>query len=326
MPENFPNDPPGSADFNQQLEQLLNQARQHPPQSNERQQLVCQIVDVIRRSHKLCRPSNSKFPILQPIVRQISQDLQKQLLSDVDEEIDRYNLEHIKVSEWTNSLRYSALKKILTDERLKQIALAVKQTPADSNQRKVALNLLVEAIQIANRFCHPRSSLPPGVYEYVYQEAFQTTIAEICQKIDNYNPEHEVMAWVNGLLGWRFLDESNKYMKQGITRLPTNQPYLVINLNEPDTLERFWRKDEALNKLQYLQDFIQEDPDNMFTKEHIKNRPDANFKLIALAKIVESKSWENISEELQIRVSTVSSFFYRCLNKFREVLREYLQE
>lgn len=326
MPENFPNDPPGSADFNQQLEQLLNQARQHPPQSNERQQLVCQIVDVIRRSHKLYRSSNIKSPILQPIVQQVSQDLQQQLLSDVNQEIDHYHPERTKVSEWANSLRYSALKKVLSDERLKQLALAVKQTAADSNQRKVARNLLVEAIQIANRFSHPHSSLPPGIYKYVYQEALQITLAEICQNIDNYNPEYELMAWVNFLLGRRFLDESNKYMKQGITKLPTNQPYLVINLNEPDTLERFWRKDEALNKLQQIQEFLEEDPDNMFTKEHIKNRPDANFKLIALAKIVESKSWENISEELQIRVSTVSSFFYRCLKKFREVLREYLQE
>ncbi|PMB19417.1 hypothetical protein CEN45_19180 [Fischerella thermalis CCMEE 5198] len=326
MPENFLNNPPESADFNQQLEQLLNQVRQHPPQSHERQQLVCQIVDVIRRSHRLCRPSNSKFPILQPIVRQISQDLQKQLLSDVGEEIDRYNPERTKVSEWANSLRYSALKKILTDERLKQIALAVKQTPADSNQRKVALNLLVEAIQIANRFCHPHSSLPPGVYEYVYQEAFQTTLAEICQKIDNYNPEHEVMAWVNGLLGWRFQDEIKKHKRQGITQLPANQPYRVINLNEPDTIERFWRKDEALNKLQQLQESLEEDPYNMFTKEHIQDRPDANFQLIALAKIVEGKSWQNISKELQIPVSTVSSFYYRCLKKFRDFFQQYLQQ
>lgn len=295
-------------------------------QRNERQQAISEKVDKIRRKHKLCRSSTSQSLVLQQIVEKIFQDLQQQVLHDVDHEIDKHPL--LTPKEWANLLCNSALKTVLTDARLNELALAAKAA-VTSNERKVALNLLVEGMYIADRFCYPNNasfSLPPGVYEYVYNEAIQITLLEICQNIDNYNPNHDVMAWVNFLLSRRFSDVRNKYVRHGIRELPKDSKNPVVSLNEPETIEKFWRKEEAESKSQQFREFITEDPDNIFTKEHIQNRPDANFRVIVLERIWGGKTWENISEELRIPIPTLCSFYHRCLKKFRNYFQEYFQE
>jgi hypothetical protein len=97
------------------------------------------------------------------------------------------------------------------DERLQQLAREAKQQPPLSHQRQLLLNRLVNKILQSDRLSHPqRGSWPPSLYEDLYNEAMQKTLLEICQKIDNYNPEHPVMAWVNYLLKKRFSDVVKK--------------------------------------------------------------------------------------------------------------------
>ncbi|MCA1993700.1 MAG: sigma-70 family RNA polymerase sigma factor, partial [Coleofasciculus sp. S288] len=67
---------------------------------------------------------------------------------------------------------------------------------------------------------------------------------------------------------------------------------------------------------------IDSDPENLFKKEHIENYPAANFQAL-LKQRLSGKSWKEVSSELDIKVSTITSFYSRCLNKFSSKLKEY---
>lgn len=323
------------SDFDRQLESLVSRVQHYPKHSTEEQQVLGELVDAICRQYKLSRRST----LLVPVVQEISLKLNKQLLNDVREEIDNYNPKHMSIRKWANYLRSQALKEVLDDAIMNQIAQEAQKAAPNSNERRLILNLLVEAIQIADKFSHPqRSSLSfsPDIYEYVYKEAIQITLMEICLNIDRYNPRSDIMAWVNFLVSRRFSDTYNKYRKQGITKSPkfnSNQKdnsqseIKIIFLDSPDTLEKIWHQDEATSKSQKLRYFIEEDPGEIFMKTHITNRPDVNFKVILLEKIWGDKTWENLADKWQIdSIQTLSSFFNRCLKKFRPVFLEYLQD
>jgi hypothetical protein len=211
------------------------------------------------------------------------------------------------------------------DERLQQLAIEAKQQPPLSPQRQLLLNRLVNKILQSNRLSHPqRGSWSPSLYEDLYNEALQKTLLEICQRIDNYNPDHAVMAWVNYLLKKRFSDVVTRYFNQGITHVPQSNPNAqVISLSE---LEYSLISEEpTMTESQLLGRFLEDDPENLLKNEHIRGHPQASFQYIAIARFVEEKTWEEISAELNdISIQTLYSFFNRQLRKLMPYFQKYL--
>jgi hypothetical protein len=179
----------------------------------------------------------------------------------------------------------------------------------------------------SHHLSHPqRGSWPPSLYEDLYNEALQKTLIEICQKIDKYNPEHPVMAWVNYLLKKRFSDVVKKYLNQGITSVPpsSNLKARVVSLGELEY--NLISEEQAMTDSQLLVQFIEDDPENLFKNEHIIGYPQASFQYIALARFVEEKTWQEISTELNgTSIQTLSSFFNRQLRKLMPYFQKYLQ-
>lgn len=319
-----------------QLKQLIDRVQQHPTHSQEKQQAIAELAEAITRSHRFCRPSEL-FPI---VVQTISLDLHNQVLHDISQNIDSYNPQRITIREWANSLRDQALKTILSDNDsiINQIAQEAKNAAPDSSQRRLALNLLVEAIQIADKFGRPKGpfSFPPSLYEYIYNEAIQETLLYICQNIDKYDPSRDLMGWANFLLPRRFSDVRDKYMKQGITHSPGivrnrtddhGSGLKIVFLDNAENLEIFWQKEEAVSKSQQLRDFLESDPDSSFRNAHIRGRPDVNFQVVALEKVWGDKTWKYLADKWQIdSIQTLSSFFNRCLRLFRPLFLEYLED
>jgi hypothetical protein len=211
------------------------------------------------------------------------------------------------------------------DERLQQLAIEAKQQPPLSPQRQLLLNRLVNKILQSNRLSHPqRGSWSRSLYEDLYNEALQKTLLEICQRIDNYNPDHAVMAWVNYLLKKRFSDVVTRYFNQGITHVPQSNPNAqVISLSE---LEYSLISEEpTMTESQLLGRFLEDDPENLLKNEHIRGHPQASFQYIAIARFVEEKTWEEISAELNdISIQTLYSFFNRQLRKLMPYFQKYL--
>jgi DNA-directed RNA polymerase specialized sigma24 family protein len=211
------------------------------------------------------------------------------------------------------------------DQDLQQLAIAAQQQPP--SERRIALNRLVQGILKSNHLGHPqRGQWAATIYEDIYHEALQKTLLEICQKIDRYNPEHPVMAWVNFYLNNHFIGVVKDYQRSGLTYVPRANQVYTNCLPSWDDLDRYVPVEEAMTDEQHLRQFLEEDPENLLKAERLRERSDVTFQYLALAKFVEDRTWADIADNLGISIQTLCSFFNRRLQKLMPYFHKYLQE
>ncbi|MBR8830766.1 MAG: hypothetical protein N5P05_001001 [Chroococcopsis gigantea SAG 12.99] len=199
------------------------------------------------------------------------------------------------------------------DQRLTQLMQSALGHPQNSSQRRIALNKLIKEIQTSGKLGHPQRGMwPDYIYHDLYNEALGLTFMEICQKLDKYNPQYPVMAWVNFLLKNRFIDAVRRHQ---------NYQGRLLSL---DDLDKPLAAEEDKNEVQQVRDFINDDPENLLAAEHIKDHPDVTLQRLLWLKDVEDKKWKEISAELSIAIPTLSSFYQRSLRKLERYFRKYL--
>jgi hypothetical protein len=210
------------------------------------------------------------------------------------------------------------------DQQLKQLAQEAQQHPPRSKQRQQALAKLLGAIQQSGKLTRPYPGQFHGFYEDIYDEAKQRLFCYICERIDDYNPSFEVLQWVNFLLKQRFFMEASRSI------MPTLHNGIDAKRVKRLTLDDLEKNNPAEVNPQLTPSLSQEiihyletDPEGLFNQTYTSNQPAANFQFLAL-KLLSGYSWKEISEELGIKISTLSSFYQRCLTKFSPKLREYL--
>jgi DNA-directed RNA polymerase specialized sigma24 family protein len=205
--------------------------------------------------------------------------------------------------------------------KLQQLALEAQRYPPIHRPRRNAIDNLVDEIMKSGLLGHPQQGLwPSELYDELYREALQKTYLEICLKIHNYRPEHPVMAWVNFILNCRFMEVIKEYNHKQI------QIFSLDQLDKAEFEEQLWSREEIVSDAKLLRDFLEEDPENLFQSEHIQGHPEATFQALAIARFVEDKTWEKISQEFGIPIPTLSSFVTRRLHKFKSYFHKYLQE
>ncbi len=201
------------------------------------------------------------------------------------------------------------------DAQLKELALLAQRHPHATKGRRIALTQLVNAIWQSGQLIRPYSSQFQLLYEELYDEAVQNLFFYLCQNdnINKYDPERgEVITWVNMLLKKRFFPEAiPKIVGRG------NE----INL-ENSHLENLASL-EPISLFEQVRQCIEDDPDRIFIKEYIKDRPEANFLAIARRRY-SGVSWKDISAEWGIGITTLHKFYQRCVKKFAPKIREYL--
>jgi DNA-directed RNA polymerase specialized sigma24 family protein len=213
------------------------------------------------------------------------------------------------------------------NEFLQQLAKEAQQHPPLSNQRQLALSKLVNEILRSHQLIHPQKGRwQSNLYEDFYNEALQKTMLEICQKIDNYNSNHPVMAWVNFLFKNYFIKVVNEREKQGITYIPTIEKKQTTCILSLDDLDRSAPIEETLENAQLLRQFLEDDPENLLANERLRERPEVTFQFLAIAKFVEDRTWDDIATNLGIPLQTLCSFFARRLQKLMPYFKRYLQE
>ena len=294
--------------MDEQLEQLVTEAKRHTPQTEGWQLALTQLVKEILRSRKIGRP-----PIGQPlsgVYQEIYEQAQQQLLHKVGEELSNYNPTRTPVRTWVNTLRNHAFRIVLDDGQLKKLALEAQRHPPHTELRQHALGELVEAIRLSGKLSHPhRTRFSPQFYDLLYEEAVNKTLMYVCRKIDKYDPERgqdkKFMTWVNFRLDRVIIETSREFKDPKLVDLPS--------LSD---LEERLPSDESPSLFDKLRESIEEDAKNLFRKTHIRNRSDANFQAIAIARF-SGQSWEEISTQFRIPIPTLSSFFQRSCEKFR---------
>ncbi|MCT7952935.1 hypothetical protein NG798_24345 [Ancylothrix sp. C2] len=267
-----------------------------------------QIVEEILRGRTLLRPLMGKN--LSDVQQKIYEVVKIQLFAEISHNISYYKSTQTPLNVWGRELLLQVWKKCLDDDLLKQFTLEIQQQPQNTVLRRHLLGELVEAIRLSGKLCRPhREKFTPDFYELLYEEAVIRTLAYLCKNIDQYDPERgqsqKFMNWVNFRLDKMVIECRREFTNSKVDSLP--------NLAD---LENFSQPAEEDSLLTETQNYIASDPRNCFKKEHIRNRPDANFQAIALARFA-GKSWEEISTIFDIKIPTLSSFFQRCCVKFR---------
>jgi DNA-directed RNA polymerase specialized sigma24 family protein len=297
------------------VKELLENCQQKNLPKLTQQVLVKKLVDEMMRSRPICRPHRGK--VLFGVYREIYEQLQQQLINDFLDKLTIKNLPTMEAKSWAISIRNQAIKKILDDTQLKKLGLSAQNYEANSELRQYALAELIEAILWSNRLCHPhREKFLPQFYELIYEEAVIETLTYVCTHIDKYDPERggrRFMNWVNFRLDKLILEYRRKFNNFKIEQLPSLKD--LDNLIQPD-------EQPLLSEI--VRQYIEEDPQKLCQRNHIKNRIDANFQVIALARFA-GQSWEEVSQKLDIPIPTLSSFFQRCCNKLAEQFKQDLQ-
>ncbi|MGB3238848.1 MAG: hypothetical protein WBB29_11160 [Geitlerinemataceae cyanobacterium] len=218
------------------------------------------------------------------------------------------------------------------DRRLKQLAIEAQQYLPKSLKRRLALNQL--CAELLKPGCLTGSTVPSEFdRQEIYNEALSLTLMEICKKINNYNPEKEVRQWCNFIFKKRQQDIIDKYRKQGMTSIPRASSRTKSDgdrvpfsgFNDIDDLENILSSAETRSASMELRQLIEEDPDCMFSREHIRDRPDANLKFLAISHIWDDRIWSDIAEELKLPVPTIHGFFQKKFPPFYPYFREYLK-
>lgn len=202
------------------------------------------------------------------------------------------------------------------DEQLQKLALTAQQHPSLTLERQMAIGQLVQAILSSGKLCRPQRGNFLSHYEEIYQEATQDLLLYVCENIDKYDPKRGgVMTWCNFLLRQRFFPAAIPKLldKPGFHRVSLSDLNNLALPEAPPDLK------EIINSC------IELDPENSYTETCIANYPEANFSTLIKLRL-ESKSWQEISASFGIKISTLSSFYQRCLTKFAPKIREHLRE
>ena len=312
-----------SNEFEQARHQLLEKLLSKVQAMNdfkEQELAINQIAVIVLRSRPLCRQFNGTplQGVYLEIYNRAKDNLNTHLCQYVavgQTKSKSSNISQIKPA-YLYRLQKQVFQSLLNDNQLKNMGLAAQKFAVNSELRTYALTELIKAINLSGRLCRPHvSKFSSSLYKTLYEEALAETFAYICLNIDMYDPdrgEGKFMNWVNFKLDKLILKCYQKSQKYSQYELPS---FL--------DLEQISQPNDPPNLAQILQDYVIYNPNKIFTTTHIRNRPDANFNHITLAKL-SGKTWEQISQQLNIPVPTLSSFYNRWCRRFAPLLKTEL--
>ncbi|BDA68898.1 hypothetical protein CAL7716_030640 [Calothrix sp. PCC 7716] len=198
------------------------------------------------------------------------------------------------------------------------LALEAKQHPVGKTERRRALSILINSIFCSNKLSRPNMGLPASLHDEIRKEGLQNLSLWLCHNIDKYdNTRGDIMAWVNTLLIKRFYREAARSI-MGKKNEISVEPSFWDNLPSHNFDGANYEKD-IIERFQKVRRYIETDPKGILKQSQMKSNPNVTFQKIALKKI-SGASWKQISEELCVPIPTLSNFYLRRLDKFRDEL------
>ncbi|BAZ13210.1 hypothetical protein NIES4071_50490 [Calothrix sp. NIES-4071] len=215
----------------------------------------------------------------------------------------------------------------LLNEQLQQLICEAKQFPlTDENptiraKRRIALNKLISAIRSSGKVSRLIKWMGEPNYQDYYNEALQQTFIEVCNRIDQYNPQYAVMAWVNEILKCRIYDVVKKDKKKGITMFPKTETISrVLSLDE---IRKEISSCSFVSDEEQLKEIIEADTDNYLKNESIQGDTSITLQVLLLM-ILDGKKWIEISQDTGIAISTLSCFYSRRLRNVIAYVKQYI--
>ncbi|MBW4598385.1 MAG: sigma-70 family RNA polymerase sigma factor [Calothrix sp. FI2-JRJ7] len=207
----------------------------------------------------------------------------------------------------------------MNEQQLQELALQAQQYPLGTTARRIIVSKLTDGIYQSGKLCYPYKGQFGAVYKQIYQEAVQDLFLYICKNIDKYDSERgSFMTWVNMLL-------SKRFFKEAIGKVIGSDNEIQVESSFLENLEDLTVEDEEENDyvsaFHKIRRYIKTDPKGVFRQTCIKKYPKVNFREIAI-KRWSGISWKDISDELNIPVATLSNFYQRSIEKFRDEFKD----
>lgn len=201
------------------------------------------------------------------------------------------------------------------DTLLRELVGVACQYPAGHLKRQQALTQIVRLVGRSRRLWTEHS---PD-----YEDALQQTWLYFCQNIceagtgEQYDPDRSsVITWLNRYLKWRL--QKFYTARQTQQRRFQSGPIPVTVLKTTDRMVDFPASSDIPPILEETRRWVQADPTGELSSTHLRRRPDVTCQRLILRRLPPETSWETISIEFGVAVSTLSSFYQRqCLPHLR---------
>lgn len=228
--------------------------------------------------------------------------------------------------------------------QLQLLAIQAKNQKPDSLQRTSAVTALIKEHWrqptfgiLKTRLRRQYSYLSDGLFEDLFNDALQLTLAEINGCIDKFNPQRPFLAYIRTIIRNKFSDIHRKYCNHGVTRIPNSSGNHTVQVQiiSLDGLDEFIKDNiinrylssegEPISDCDLLRELLIEDPDNKFQKS-VEDKPHITFQYIAIQLYVEGNKMQQLASELDVHYQTLYGFFRTNLEKLEPYFRKKLQD
>ena len=211
------------------------------------------------------------------------------------------------------------------DKQLLELILTAQNSPPGSRKRNQMLSTLFSILRSSKKLTRPMRGQFQGFYNDIYEDAVQRLFIYICERVENYNPERaSVLAWVNFLLGQRFFVEaSREFMATVYTGMDARQVRKVSVEDLDKAIASDISNQSKPSLSEELKQYIQADPEKVFQLAHVDGYPQVTFQWIASQRL-DGYTWRELSKRQGIPISTLSSFYQRCIKKFASKIKQDL--
>ncbi len=197
--------------------------------------------------------------------------------------------------------------------------------PVESRQHRKAMNKLLLELQYLPGLS---KSVHPDYLDALNQTWLWVT-KNICEqfKLDSNSVEKRLTTWINSTLKWRIKDLYIKdYKGQKITQIL--KPIGGITTparNDLDFLIDEIERQEKQNLSKKIEDYINNDPDQLLTNCHPKNYPHVNCQILSQRLLLKQPPDKMLplAKELNINHQTLNSHFKRnCLKHLQTIAKQ----
>lgn len=201
------------------------------------------------------------------------------------------------------------------EDKLRQLVIEARRYPKGHLKRKQCLTKMVRLIEQSHKLWHEHTPY--------YEDALQQTWVYFCQNVcepgtgEQYDPDRSsVITWLNRYLKWRLQDF--RIARQKHLSRCTSSIVSSTTGKTKDTTENLAAPPDTPPILETTLKWVETDPSGELQSIHIQNRPDVSCQALILRRMPPEQSWERISTEFDLPISTLSSFFQRqCLPRLR---------
>lgn len=202
------------------------------------------------------------------------------------------------------------------DQQLQLLVVEACRYPRGSLERQRRLTRLVALVQQSGKLWRGGNASSTD-----YEEALQHTWLHVCQKLETYDPQKaNVITWINRLLEYRLRDLYTQRTREQSRRATVfvdkdgewQDPIQSLPGSPPGSAPT-----PLLDEIHY---WVQQESQAL-ASVYVRDRPDINCRDLILSRLPPEKTWQQLSQEWQVAVSTLNSFYRReCLPRLRQLV------